>query len=303
MPRSSIRTSSFGKARSFSLSLLSGFGLTCVLTSSFCRSDTGIFSPGCVIAIDMPSPMHSQLGTGESSIPLLEVPNGMFVVDKHACNFSMPTVPVVSEVTRMHGFHLSPVQLKLVNLYFIDVPCTGRTCDALESYDEGNVAKMCGCFSIISRLSAVVVMCEVAVGSKSSSGEFDHMFSCSNFTSRKFTNLLVSEGGIPHGVSSTTINKSRRFVRDAVRRVERIFERVNNVNGWKVSGWCRRGYTRDANSSVQNNGSSSGGSASNHILASKLTHHAIAITPNKANDGTSVDFEEFRVPFNEFITG
>ncbi len=68
--------------------------------------DTGVFAPGSEVAIDMPSPIDGWLGSGDSSIPLLEVPNGLFVVDQHSCVFTMPQVPVSQEVSHMQAFHL-----------------------------------------------------------------------------------------------------------------------------------------------------------------------------------------------------
>jgi hypothetical protein len=257
--------------------------------------DTGLFSPGCLIAIDNPPVVDSWLGSGESGIPLLETPHGVYTVDTTASPVQLPNVPVSLNASKLQGYHYGSVKLIMESFYFIDTKCTGRCCDAIDVYHEGTVAKQCACFSIISRLSQVVLMISFRVIQFSE--PHAALFTVSNFTSRRFTNLFITEGSIPFGVTASMITSDRRFYRAAMRNAQDLINRVNERCGWAVSGWTRRGYIRDINSS-SSAGAADAGTA-NQVVSSTLLHHGVSVTPNDLE----LDIDVFKTSFANFGAG
>jgi len=256
-----------------------------------------------VIAIDQPPRIESWLGQNESSIPLVEVPTGVYCVDVDASAFSMPQVPVSKDISKLQGFHYKRVTLKLDGFHFIDTKCTGRACDTIDTYHEGVSATQCACYSVISRISQVVMLLSFRVflcrdGTGNEAEDPPMLFAISNFTSRRFTEMFVV-GAIPTGTTSTMIMSDRRFARKAMRSVNSAIEAVNQHNGWAISGWARRGYIRDNNApSVAAGGGVAGASTgSNQLLSSNLVHHAISVVPNKNGGGELPPLGEFGISF------
>ena len=259
-----------------------------------------MFTPGCLFLIEQPSKVESWLGNqGENAkIPLLEVPIGIYIIDVVASGInSLPQVPISPDISKLQGFHYPKVKLILNNFFLVDTKCTGRVCDAIDAYSEGSVSKMCPCFSVISRLSQVVACFDLRVMDMSS----NVLFELRHFTSRRFTNSFIT-GSIPVGLTASTImHTDRAFFRTIRRNIGSIIQRINNHNGFAVTGWARRGYIRDSGSSNATasgtSGPSTGAPTSVHVAAGNLVHHAISISPNKDENGDLADVDDLLISF------
>lgn len=274
--------------------------LTTYLVLCYDTRDNGVFSPGAVIAIDEPSRVDSWLGnTSASSIPLLELPNSVLVVDQALSSVKLPEVPHNVRVTNMQGFHYARVKLDSVSVKLIDVNCIGKLCDCLGMFSQGTIANCCSCFSVTSRLGRTVALVTMRVMSypANSDAHPSLLFPVNNFTSRRFTSFFCQNECIPSDISALSLD--RRANKLFARSVRAVVEKVNDEAGWHITGWARRGHVRDINSSSANSnqGQVGGASASNQIVASNLVFHPISIIPNKKENGEDVDVNELRFSF------
>lgn len=258
-----------------------------------------MFSPGAVIAVDEPSRIESWLGgNGFASIPIIELPSPVLIVDKAASSFSMPEVPHNVRLTNMQGFRYSKVLLTNVEVKIIDVNCMGKLCDCLGVFSQGVVSSSCSCYSAATRLGRTVALVTMRVLSFPAEEDATPalLFVVSNFTSRRFTSFFCENGCMPADVSASTLG--RRASKLFGRAVRRMVERVNNEAGWSVSGWARRGFVRDMNASnTTSNQGQGGASASTQIVSSNLMFHPISIIPNKNANGEDVAVDDLRFSF------
>ena len=260
-----------------------------------CRDD-GTFSPGAIVTIDGPSRIESWLGEGDSSIPIIEVVGkSMMIVDKVASNImTLPEVTILAPSQRMQAFHIPNVQLKLDALNLVDSNCRGLLCDSLECFQQGSISSQCSCFSAVSRLGRAVALVSFRVLSNPmDESQSKELFVVDHFTSKSFTNLLCSNNTMPIEVSSR--NLERRAHKLFFRSAKNLIDQVNQKSGWALTGWTRRGYSRDVNASATQGGSSS---TTNQVVSSNLIYHPTFIIPNRDADGDEVDISDFQFSFN-----
>jgi hypothetical protein len=93
------------------------------------------------------------------------------------------------------------------------------------------------------------------------------------------------------------VHEDPNFYRAAMRNAQNLIDRVNERCGWAVSGWTRRGYIRDINSS-SSAGAADAGTA-NQVVSSTLLHHGVSVTPNDLE----LNIDEFKTSFANFGAG
>ncbi len=232
----------------------------------------------------------------------------MYFVDTIASGIrALPPVPLTPNINKLQGFHYPRVELQVDNFFLIDAKCLGRTCDAIDSYNEGSVAKECPCFSAISRLSAVIGCFDLQVINPGSNSV---LFEVRHFTSRRFTSMFLSSA-VPVGMTASTLMlQERTFFRNLRRNIMRMVQRINSHNAFSISGWARRGFIRDIASTqspstgtAAPNAAGVSGSGGSHVAAANLVHHAISILPNADEAGALPNLDDLLISFDELVGG
>lgn len=88
--------------------------------------DYFLFTPGAYLAIESPAYVTSFMGTDDNSVPILECPKGVFVVDQR--NISLPMRQISDTNTRLHAVYYPYVELALKEFVIIDGNCFGGLC-------------------------------------------------------------------------------------------------------------------------------------------------------------------------------
>jgi hypothetical protein len=236
----------------------------------------------------------------DKSLPILEVPNSLIRVDKE----TIPTftVPIVPASERIHAFQSIQATIHVKNVTLIDGVCKGNFCGGIEQMKDGVRSTFCPCYTGINNSRRLVLLVDMQVFFEDALVEHKmKQVQVFNFTSHQFTKYFCKNSDIPLGFTESMVNQNRPFMHYMYQQVKNGVEFVNKSGGWVVSGWVRRGYTKDVavheTSLIEKLGSRAPPPV--RVKNSDLSPHITSIEMNKTAGGVFPDLKDFKINFKK----
>ena len=200
------------------------------------------FGPGSVVAIVSPHPIDSYFGFC-NGLPVLNFNGGMKVVDMEKTDVSLVQRSISLKVNRLQAFHYPEVQVELISCCLAQSTCCGYLCDSvgLKTYDGWR--RRCPCYHMMKSLGHVVLDLNLRLHLLKDGVRSGVTFACSNFTSRRFTQIVLGSK-IPVCINTQQIDRDGVDFK-VVDQVERVIECINSKGGFKAFGWAKLGYVPD----------------------------------------------------------
>lgn len=212
------------------------------------------FGPGAVVVVQRPNPIDNYFGEDAlRGLPVITFNGGFKLVDVNSLKSPLPMIPFLDNASRLQSFYYPKAKIIVTNVNICHSPCCGYLCDSidLKKKDGSNSwSKSCPCYVVKTHVGQVLFDFNLKIVPADKDDTFIHeeAFTVSDFTSRQFTHLFTV-AGIPSSVSAAMLEKLGLDV-DIFFMVEELIEFVNDqLGGFNVLGWARRGFVRDASAS------------------------------------------------------
>lgn len=246
------------------------------------RDSKNGFVPGAFVLLKGPSTVTRHFGTVENGVPILEFRQAMHLLettqpyDANSLYRQLVTIPVKTTACRMSGFYYPKCRIKVRNFVYVNCPCKGYLCDALNLVKNRNeILQTCACYSPVTNANRILMIVDLVIGvvqqggdgaveQQGGDGASDTVMEVNNFMSRSFTELIIPDG-FPATLNVDDIGS--RGIDDRIGA--QVLKAVSKANeaGWSIFGWTRRGRTQDqAMSSSDKNGE-------NTVDAGSVQHH------------------------------
>ena len=223
--------------------------------------DNGNVTIGTYVTIINPQPIRNIIGN-DTPIVNTGIPAVIRLFPRNLRE--VPILDIIdANITK--SFALSGANL---DIHYIAVKqaCSGLFCDR-QKLDTAQ--QKCGCYTMISRLSNIVLQFEVSVSSDV--GRFQ--FTTNNFSSYQFSCLFLSDGRLPPSVQANTFQQNFTMLDQICGSVEDCVQFINNNGGFDVVGWYKQGEINDqGNADDQAN-----------VEANTTQYHLVYAVPTRRN--------------------
>ena len=151
-----------------------------------------------------------------------------------------PTISIDNELdgNSSSAFLYNNVQITVDNVRVMSTSCCGIHCDRQRVADWNTAGRGCGCFNNMSRhYNPAIIM---TVYFKSSDGQTRIM---NEFLSRQFLSFCTIDK-IPMDVRASQLQATNAAY-DLQDSIIEVTNYINEIGGWTVIGWCRKGIIND----------------------------------------------------------
>ena len=244
----------------------------------------GVVSVGRSFTLLAPNPIENYI---QNDVPIVKVSGGIVALkDPKRFDEVLIDYQIKSNVTR--SFCVRECEIKVRSVLVNKSTCSGMFCDKQATSDPSRTKEACGCYSMNTRASSLVLTFTLKIQQQLK----DINFTVSDFTSCHFWSLFLKEPINTSAQERDFDNNDRWMIIRAL--IKRMIEMVNNEGGWTVIGWYRKGESADANV------------PEDKVLveASTFQHHVSRIVPTNSNVMRYQRYKRMLVDFNdENITG
>jgi hypothetical protein len=238
--------------------------------------DSGVVTIGTVFALLNPLPIKSEF----ANIPMVETEGGVVLLKRpDVYKTILIQNNIAQNVTR--AYVLNFMMIRLHCCAPLNTRCSGLLCDKQRSYELRNSKKGCGCYSMLTRQSNIVV---------TASFDFEYngqTITIDNFCSLQFMRLFLS-ADLPHSTQRNMLDANSKLDRiyDAM---EDVFEYINNNGGFTIIGWYKLGDKVDASSNNDSN---------NREVTGKINYHVTNIFPTETDVNGCNNHERLKFDVN-----
>lgn len=232
--------------------------------------DSGVITIGTIFALLNPLPIKSEL----SNIRMIETEGGVVIMRSPT---SYKSVPIISNIAQnvTRGFVLNNKEIDILACSALKTRCSGLFCDKQRSYELKNSQKGCGCYSMISCLSSIVMKLSFGFDLNNSS---DEIIEIEHFCSLQFMRLFLSDA-LPHSTQRNMLD-GNEVLDDVFDALDNIFNYININGGFTIIGWYKLGNKSDA----------SNNDSINHELTGKMNYHVTNLYPTNKSITKRAEF-------------
>lgn len=244
--------------------------------------DDGTISIGSIFRILSPEPiknmMANQICMIETRMPAIVMRHTREMID----------FPVRESIpgNESKAFVLNDCQLRVCSSMPEDTRCSGLFCDKQRIHEIMDRNQGCGCYSMLSRRSNMVIDHSLEIHHQVGMGD---TWSCfiEKFSSNKFSFLYLS-GSFPSSLRAESLQMTEEYW-NMCSAIENIVEHVNQNGGWTVMGWYKKGMITDQsmisedNSNYRQNNRNGSNQEETQVESGVINYHICQLRPT--NDG------------------
>jgi hypothetical protein len=236
--------------------------------------DDGAITIGTVIRIISPEPV-TRLMAGD--IPMLETRLPVIVMKRPRELFQVVIDKGISS-NSSRAFVYKNCQISIRSSTVEETKCAGLFCDKQRIREVLQSKNGCGCYSMQSRRSNLVITHNLIVTNEELG--FDEYFS--NYSSSKFSSLYQNKP------FSSSIRKSQMQMTTPyfamMDNVDNCIQCINHNGGFTVVGWYKRGKINDQSmendSNNQNNNRNGSNNNDEQVDNGEISYHLCVVTPS-----------------------
>lgn len=223
--------------------------------------DSGVVTIGTCIALLAPEKIVNMLG---NEIPIICAPGSCIVLRQPDRFITIPVDPGLPMNTT-RAFVVNECFITVNTAYPIQSNCGGNFCDKQRVEEVLRGTRGCGCYSVYSRISNIVIVLDISV--RMPNGEVLHM---ERFSSQRFSMYFLNQM-FPPTTRVHMLDNTDSFV-DLMDCIDNVVEYINNNGGFTAIGWHKRGAINDQAAQGE-------GNEENRVEAGELNYHFTSIVP------------------------
>ena len=250
--------------------------------------DNGVITIGTIVTLLSPAPIRSMMA---NDIPMLESRFPVIVM-KDPEEFDIIRVNEGIPENESKAFVLSNCEISVISSIPEETRCSGLFCDKQRVHEIMERSQGCGCYSMLSRRSNMVMDHSLQIEHRNSG------WNCfvEKFSSNKFSELYLS-GSFPSNLRADALQMTDEYW-NMTDKIAQIVEEINNNGGWTVIGWYKRGLINDQSmvseeaSNIRNNNQNE-----NQVANGLINYHICVLRPS--NDGYFRPYNNLRTRLYE----
>jgi hypothetical protein len=230
--------------------------------------DDGAITIGTVIRIISPEPITRLMA---DDIPMLETRLPVIVMKRPRELFQVPIdTGIASNSSRAFVYRNCQVTVKSSTVE--ETKCAGLFCDKQRIREVLKSKNGCGCYSMQSRRSNLVITHNLVVTNEDLG--FDEYFQ--NYSSSKFSSLYQNKP------FSSSVRKSQMQMTTQyfamMTNIDTCIEYINDNGGFTVVGWYKRGKINDQ--SMDNDSNQINNRNDDQVDNGEISYHLCVVTPS-----------------------
>ena len=222
--------------------------------------DNGVLTIGTCIAILNPLPIKALLG---GKVPIIESRGSCIILKTPVKLKQVPLNPNIDQEAT-HAFVLNGMKLDILYSYPLETNCSGSFCDRQRVVEVLRSGRGCGCYSMISRKSRLVIAHDLIISKTDTNIDIE----IESFSSLKFSKFYL-DGNLPQKLTFLDLDNTK-FMRDIRTSIEKCVNYINSNGGWTVVGWYKKGVSNDVSNAAQ----------AVQVDSSEISYHAVKMYPS-----------------------
>jgi len=224
--------------------------------------DNGVITIGATVCILNPKPIMNILA---NDIPIIETDHPFVTLLPASPERSIDICQnLPANDTRGFIIHGSRIQLHTYSCR--TGLCSGYFCDRQRVVELDTMRKGCGCYHT-GRNCSIVFKFDMQASYNST------VIEISDYTSVQFQEIFLN-GKLPLGCGEETFGVTTSHYENLFETFSDIFTHVNNLGGWTILGWSKRGHINDFCSEHSTTGK---------VDSAEVTHHVVNIYPSDSS--------------------
>ena len=235
--------------------------------------DDGTVSIGAYFRILSPSPIKKLMA---NDIPLLETRFPAIVMGNAKGHKNIP-VQVSIAGNESKAFVLTDCLLDVISSTPEETKCSGLFCDKQRIHEILDGNQGCGCYSMLSRRSNIVMDHSIHITNNNTGWEcFVERFSSNRFS------MFYQSGTFPSSLQSMALQMTDEYFK-LTGCISDVVTKVNENGGWTVVGWYKRGMIDDKSMVNDSASRTNNNTTANEtqVESGNLNYHICQIRPTK----------------------
>lgn len=234
--------------------------------------DNGVITVGTIVRILSPAPIRNMMA---NDIPMLET-RFPAIVMKHPMEFNNIRVNEGIPGNESKAFVFNGCDISIISSTPEETRCSGLFCDKQRVHEIMERTQGCGCYSMLSRRSNMVMDHSLQIDHN------DSGWNCfvEKFSSNKFSDFYLS-GTFPSNLRADALQMTDEYW-NMIDAIEEVVNDVNDNGGWTVIGWYKRGLINDQSmvSDETNNIRNNNTQNENQVANGLINYHICVLRPS-----------------------